>query len=1175
MRRIPLAVGERAQYTYPRKQYVYKWYEVFCFNTRSYGHIGNLSESQPIPYATFLSISSVCCPFHGSADCASIVVGDSTVQTYHIRVAPFLLLLSFSYLPLQRHSFRLNMVSHMFISSDMQAFCLLWLMSHYALGFSTDVLGFTSSIASQLESPRDGISRTFPTYVLSYSAQGVRPSQGAQDPGTAPVLSSSTSETLDSSAAESLPLSSTLTLTSSDLQSTTISTIHTSALGVSPKTYGNIPISTSISSSTRSSSPTLSHPASFSFHPSSQPALSPSKSVSMVTESTSSGQLPSTGPIVASSSAVDVSQTDQISTPLSQDTATFQVHLPLVISTKIMANGATSMVMVTGTPPLITPSPGTAPMADDWKKIETPIAAEIDSITYMLPIHGTKKVKHINNDNKLQVMELSFGEIKIFTEGDKSPVVWKIPSDLSGTGILIQPSSGTGSAIRALRGSRSLKKHKSLLDAFKDLTRSASDAVKAVNSVTDSATKFIDSGFKDADEVFSSMTATIQEVTGILEDTSGMASDFGIELSQLSTSGVGNMPAAGAKVFDAYESASGIIDLLRPLEKITRSLRGSPGFNGPGTDVAKLLFGNVFTKGGATGVVSLTVTSGALLPLAIIEYDENGPISGSLPSLEASPSSTSQIEDSKPKKQYSISTQDGTSLATYRAFLATLPDTIVYSYDQTTWPHVNRQLLGIKLTDEQAKVVRNVPIVRSCFERQPSRRMMLSENFNRYAAPELKIPTFDSRRLRRDGASPVDRNVRFITRKYAPDHLQLLSQAKKGEPKKPGYLYHEKLGQGATVYIFDSGFDPDHPELAQGERLEKPQFWVVPNHLALSNAPGKNPSKWAPEDLTDYYGTNPGGPNGMEGVRAGYIGHGVSVAAAAVGIENGVAPKANLIGIKIVNAQQMTVPPGDPNFPPGEHYCGQNLEWHALEYALDKAIEDVILNNRQGKAVFNFSWFFPAVAGVQNTRQVEIDAFNALFDAMKKPLDDLGILVTIAAGNDADSDEVSLQKINTMIPSNLETEDSAYLVVGGVDNEGRVLNWASVADYRSRDPQIRIYAQASELMLGWSGREFDGTPMGGYTFMDGTSYSAPMIAGLGAYFMSLDTDCEEVRNDRSSPGGLTGSKWKKYIIRHGHELYPGNEYMNGKPYFTQDYYSEIKVGYNRAPLRICSAIHGP
>ena len=62
-----------------------------------------------------------------------------------------------------------------------------------------------------------------------------------------------------------------------------------------------------------------------------------------------------------------------------------------------------------------------------------------------------------------------------------------------------------------------------------------------------------------------------------------------------------------------------------------------------------------------------------------------------------------------------------------------------------------------------------------------------------------------------DNCSHQKRDGSILMDLYARDELRVFSQARGAWPQDlPGYAYDSRGGQGITVYIIDSGINPDH-----------------------------------------------------------------------------------------------------------------------------------------------------------------------------------------------------------------------------------------------------------------------------------------------------------------------------------------------------------------------------
>lgn len=100
------------------------------------------------------------------------------------------------------------------------------------------------------------------------------------------------------------------------------------------------------------------------------------------------------------------------------------------------------------------------------------------------------------------------------------------------------------------------------------------------------------------------------------------------------------------------------------------------------------------------------------------------------------------------------------------------------------------------------------------------------------------------------------------------------------------------------------------------------------------------------------------------------------------------------------------------------------------------------------------------------------------------------IVVTIPAGNDA---PISLDQLT---PQNLGTTDNALITVGGLEKDGS-LYVPSCPDV-GNGGSMTIYAAARDVKV--ADKDFDSQ----FELRTGTSLAAPAVAGMAAYFFSLD-----------------------------------------------------------------------
>ncbi|ENH63599.1 Subtilisin-like protease 2 [Fusarium oxysporum f. sp. cubense race 1] len=229
------------------------------------------------------------------------------------------------------------------------------------------------------------------------------------------------------------------------------------------------------------------------------------------------------------------------------------------------------------------------------------------------------------------------------------------------------------------------------------------------------------------------------------------------------------------------------------------------------------------------------------------------------------------------------------------------------------------------------------------------------------------------------------------TDKKAQPELQMFSTAPGKKPS--GYAYDDKAGQGVTIYVLDEGFNLRHKE--------------------FTSSPGRK--RW-------IFSKGASGENDPDG-------HGSCCASKALGSTVGVAPKADLVAVKL-----------------------QLTSWSLLK-AWQAVILDVKQNRLQGKAVA------------------------------------LDVVVVSSSGNFGTQFEVSTY------PS-LFANRTPIIVTGAVDNNGRLAPFSQGGPLvTTTAPGVAVKCAAMSGASAYqAGKE-----------STGTSFSTPAVAGLAAYFLSLDS----------------------------------------------------------------------
>ena len=127
------------------------------------------------------------------------------------------------------------------------------------------------------------------------------------------------------------------------------------------------------------------------------------------------------------------------------------------------------------------------------------------------------------------------------------------------------------------------------------------------------------------------------------------------------------------------------------------------------------------------------------------------------------------------------------------------------------------------------------------------------------------------------------------------------------------------------------------------------------------------------------------------------------------------------------------------------------------------------------------------------------------------------IVTVVAAGNDG----LAGGRIENFVPVRLGRPNNALITVGGTYNNGYL--WEETRPIAGGAGSIDIYAQADQIHCASS------TDPNGFVVKDGTSFAAPAIAGLAAYFLSLPA----LRAQLTTPQAV-----KNYIVQQGYERRP-------------------------------------
>ncbi|KAI4626211.1 uncharacterized protein J4E87_004711 [Alternaria ethzedia] len=485
-------------------------------------------------------------------------------------------------------------------------------------------------------------------------------------------------------------------------------------------------------------------------------------------------------------------------------------------------------------------------------------------------------------------------------------------------------------------------------------------------------------------------------------------------------------------------------------------------------------------------------------------------------SNDASPAET--VETTKRVKReedipraYLLSTIDGINRAQYEEWAKKPPlgdkEGDIIAFDELDW--VSCQYLN--LTDAEAAIVRQDPIIRF-IER-------ITEDDG-----ELRVipPQEDSSSL-----LPSSLHVKaqaLNQRDESAAHLKLLSaRNQRNDPTQlPNYVFEPSLGKGQTIYVLDSGYRKSHQEFDASER--EVRDFTVANRYTFAGIDLTDDQK-GPEDMTDV------------------TGHGTQVASIAAGYVSGVASKANLVVVKMVNWAKNPRKPDQPGLIP------RGVTDSALEYAFAWTLKDIgqqRLKNPDPNAryIINLSYGW--------TKELHPGKI-AVLELVLKKCKDQDVTLVVAAGNDG-----RIRTLDAIIPQAFGTDDRfSMITVGGVDNAGKY--YAKTIQGTGQGGQVDIYAGAVGVVAAKHDEADDSTLAD-----DGTSLAAPAIAGLAAYYFSIPA-LNSNWNDGSVPADM-----KKFILDHA-------EIRNDDPFNEGDTYpvspkpdkESLRVPYNLALNTLC------
>ncbi|ORX85353.1 subtilisin-like protein [Anaeromyces robustus] len=350
-------------------------------------------------------------------------------------------------------------------------------------------------------------------------------------------------------------------------------------------------------------------------------------------------------------------------------------------------------------------------------------------------------------------------------------------------------------------------------------------------------------------------------------------------------------------------------------------------------------------------------------------------------------------------------------------------------YPVTTFK--DKTILIAYLSPDLVETVKFMPNIIDCVQ---NRKLKMRSENNYYDENEIKQET-------------QWKNVGIRESLY--NHLSLISQGHYSEKLisqyDNNYYYPGSSGEDIDIFIFDSGFNFNHPEFSDKDsRIIKCAFNITQGKVT----PSKTDDICL--DPNDVY----------------YRYHGSQVADTAAGIKYGSAKRANIYGVIISEIE-------DINIITGLLYIKNNLF-------------------RPHKAIFNFSFG-------DYYKLNEEDEVIKLYKEVVAEISNLGAVFVAAAGND------SRPSINTRANTiDFPCAFDDVICVGGIDNKylnvtflGNRPTMYRKAMYSNYGSVVNVYAPGY-IMVGYQ----DANHVNQEIVTYGNSLSSPLVAGVIATIMS-------------------------------------------------------------------------
>ncbi|KAK3363158.1 peptidase S8/S53 domain-containing protein [Lasiosphaeria hispida] len=378
-------------------------------------------------------------------------------------------------------------------------------------------------------------------------------------------------------------------------------------------------------------------------------------------------------------------------------------------------------------------------------------------------------------------------------------------------------------------------------------------------------------------------------------------------------------------------------------------------------------------------------------------------------------------------------------------------------------------------------------------------------------------------------------------------HLSLLSAPKGYEKLNPpgGYSCHPSQGKGVWIVLVDSGAQLDRYPHEFDTNDRTISTWMVPLNVLYHKVHLKDESLRCDDTMNDY----------RRSALSGMKGHGTTTAILAAGSQSGVAPLANLYLMK----QQATV------FKVAATGSEVIHEQYFKHQSFVKSLQHVVNLLDQGglplgKTVLSLSHGWVEDNLLEPGPSLYDPNFRAEVGEALEKLSKRGVVTVMAAGNRW-GDFQNLKTADTF-PLSFSTPDNDLIVVGGTDTQGR-LWWDSSPG--TADCPVDVYAPAYDVLA----YDLDHSE-GGPVKREGSSYAAPIAAGLAAYFLAHPDYQDGLKySPTDTKSNSVGMRMKKLLKELAYQRVPDEKKL------VQEHLAEYPAEIPESVDVLYNNFHGP